>query len=160
MKGVTSVVSLLGAYPSLSAFIFRTKTTPIADSLPSVFEAMRDQGVKRIMALSTANFVVEGDKTDWGWSAYKLIPPAVVPQGCAEMIGIGRQVSEQKDLDWTVFRVPGLDNGEEDLKVAAGLLGPEYKGSKYLSRASMSRWILDELVARKFIRETPELGNY
>lgn len=121
---------------------------------------MKAAGVKRILALSTPNFSSKGDRLDWGWSVYNTIPPATVPQGCAEMKAIGEQVSGQDSLEWTVFRVPMLNNGEEGLKVAAGDIGPGYEGTKALSRASMARWLLEELEERKFIHEMPALGNY
>lgn len=161
MKGVTAVISFLGAYPSLSAFITRTKTTPIADSFPSVFTAMRANGIKRILALSTPNFVSKDDKPSWSYWAYNLVPPFAVPQGSAEMKGIGKQVSSQKDLEWTVFRVPMMNDAEdEELKVAAGSLGEGFLGGLGLSRKSMIKWLLEELVARKFVCEMPALGNY
>ena len=62
LKGVTIVVSFLGAYPSLGAFITRDTSTPIANNLKSVIEAMKRNGVKRIMALSTPSYRVEGEK--------------------------------------------------------------------------------------------------
>ncbi len=89
-----------------------------------------------------------------------MLPPMFVPQGSAEMKGIGMQVAGQDSLDWTVFRVPMLNNGEEGLKVAAGDLGPGFAGTRELSRASMARWLLEELEEGKFIHQMPALGNY
>jgi len=160
MEGCTAVISMLGAYPTLSALVWRTTTTPIADSFPTIFAAMRAQNVKRILALSTPNFESKDDKPDWSWWAQKLMPPIVVPQGCAEMKGIGKQVSGQEDLDWTVFRVPFLNDGGEELRIAAGVLGPENLGTKSLSRKSLAKWLLDELEERKYVHEMPVLGNY
>lgn len=62
LRGVTIVVSFLGAYPSLYAFLARDTSTPIADSLETVIEAMKRNGVKRIMALSTPVFRPEGEQ--------------------------------------------------------------------------------------------------
>jgi len=161
MDGVDTVVSLLGAYASLSAFILRTTPTPIGDAFPGILSAMRAKGAKRILALSTASFSPDpAEKFSIKWSINRLIPKVVVPQGNAEMVAIAKAVSAADDLDWTVFRVPILTEKAADLPVAAGLLGPSYKGTSYLSRASMAVWILEEIEKREWVKKAPMLGNY
>lgn len=76
------------------------------------------------------------------------------------MAAIAKLVAAQDDLDWTVFRVPHLNDGSADLPVWAGLLGPEYKGSLELSRPSQARWLLKEIEERAWIKGAPSLGNY
>ncbi|KAJ6631158.1 hypothetical protein B0H10DRAFT_2427608 [Mycena sp. CBHHK59/15] len=160
MDGVDSVVSFLGAYVSFSAFVFRTKTTPIADSFKVVIAAMKAKGVTRILALSTPSFSPVPETFSLGWSLYGAIPKVAVPQGNAEMVAIAETVAAEHDLDWTIFRVPHLTEEGADLPVWAGLLGPEYKGSKSLSRASMARWVLREIDERAWVKGAPALGNY
>ena len=160
MTSVDTVTSFLGAYPSLSAFLLRTTTTPIADSFPAIFNAMRAKGVKRILALSTPAFYVAPEKLPWSWWFYGFLPPFAVPQGSAEMAAIGKQLAAQEDLDWTVFRVPQLTNGAADLPVAAGLLGEEFKGTKQLSRASMVEWVMKETEKGAWVRGAPVISNY
>ena len=91
---------------------------------------------------------------------FGLMPPLFVPQGNAEMVAIARNVAAQSDLDWTVFRVPHLNNGSADLPLAAGLLGPEYKGTMELSRASLAGWVLEEIEKGEWVKGAPALGNY
>ncbi|KAJ7695498.1 hypothetical protein B0H17DRAFT_1198716 [Mycena rosella] len=161
MDGVDTVVSVLGAYPSLSGFLSRSTSTPIADAFEGIIAAMRATGATRIFALSTQSFSPDPAETlslkVWG---YGLMPKILVPQGNAEMVGIGEAVAAASDLDWTVFRVPHLTDGAADLPVFAGLLGPEYKGSLALSRASLAAWILKEMEERKWVKNAPVLGNY
>jgi hypothetical protein len=160
MTGVDTVVSFLGAPVSLSAFIWRTKTTPIADSFPTVFRAMRAQGAKRILALSTPSYKVSSEEKSWTVWLLGCMPPIFVPQGNAEMVAIARNVAAQSDFDWTVFRVPHLNNGPADLPLAAGLLGPDYRGTMELSRASLARWVMEEIRKGEWIKGAPALGNY
>lgn len=48
---------------SFSNIFWRDRSTPIADSLPHVFKAMRANNVKRIVALSTpASWVLPEDQ--------------------------------------------------------------------------------------------------
>lgn len=87
------------------------------------------------------------------------IPPLIVPQANAEMVAIAEAVAES-DLDYTIFRIPHLTEGSAELPVYAGLLGPDFKGSFNLSRASQARWILKEIEERVWIKRLPMLANY
>ncbi|KAJ7275046.1 hypothetical protein C8J57DRAFT_1313493 [Mycena rebaudengoi] len=115
MEGVDTVVSFLGAYPSLNAFVFRTSTTRRFPGPSHYIKSF----LKR-------------------WSRKETL----------------------KCLDWTIFRVPHLTTDAADLPVWAGLWGPEFKGSTSLSRESMSRWVLQEIEQRKWVKGAPALGNY
>jgi hypothetical protein len=122
---------------------------------------MRTKGARRIFALSTMSFSPDPSETfPLKWSLYQIFPKLVVPQGNAEMVGIGQAVAAAEDLDWTVFRVPHLTDEAADLPVFAGLLGPDFKGSMNLSRASIAVWILKEMEERKWVKKSPVLGNY
>jgi len=160
MSGCTAVISVVGDYPSLVAFFLRTKTTPIADTFPrSIFPAMRANGIKRILALSTPSFVVPGETYSWPWYLFLLMPIALVPQGNAEMVAIAKNVATQTDFDWTVFRIPHLTEGPGDAEVVAGFLGPEFKGTGQLTRASQARWLLRELETGDWIGKAPFIAN-
>jgi len=158
MTGVTSVVSVLGAYMSLGAFVSRDTTTPIAKSFPTVFAAMREKGVKRIIALSTAAYTVPEDRMSWKFYGYSWMPYIMAPQGDAEMKAIAEQLAAQDDLDWTIMRVPMLTDGHASLNVYADVLGPGHVSAQ-VSRASMGRWILRELKEGRWIKKAPEICN-
>lgn len=161
MKGVTTVVSFLGAYVSLYYAITRTTPTPIAGSFPAIFDTMRANDVKRIIVLSTPSAFPQPSEvlsTKW-WLVTSVLPSLAAPQGKAEMKGIAEKTSGQGDFDWTVFRVPHLNNQEEDVEVAAGLIGPDFAGSTELSRKSLVKWVLREIGERKWVKKAPMVGN-
>lgn len=159
-NSVTAVISFLGAYLSLSSVITRPTDTPIGDSFPGIIEAMRESGVRRLMALSTPSYwVSDKDISTWKLSAYSVMPKLFAPQGNAEMVKIAQEVAEADDLDWTIFRIPHLTDGSGDLPVYAGYAGPAHKGGLELSRRSLGRWVLDELIEPKWIHGVPFLGN-
>jgi nucleoside-diphosphate-sugar epimerase len=161
MKGVTTVISFLGAYVSLYHAVTRTTPTPIADSFPAIFDAMRTNGVRRIMVLSTPSaFPQPSEVLSWKWWIItSVLPSVLVPQGKAEMKGIAERTSDQRDFDWTVFRVPHLNDQEEDVEVVAGLIGSDYRGTTELSRKSLVKWVLGEVGERKWVGNAPMLGN-
>lgn len=174
---VDAVVSFVGTYVSLSAFLLRTKTTPIADSFPILFAAMKKTGVKRILALSTPAWLVKDhqgqdikgpvqtERLSWSWWLAMKIPPLIIPQGNKEMEEIARRVSEEGQkggwgLRWTVFRVPHLNAGGADERVSAGIFGHGFVGTRELSRKSMVKWVLNEMEVGEWINKAPALGNY
>lgn len=166
MKGVTSVISFLGAYITLSNFLNRDTSTPIADALPVVFDAMRREGVKRIMALSSIGGFKHPSDAVQGWTPYWLkthiMPKLVVPQGAAEMSAIAKVTVEQSDLDWTVFRVPIMHDGDVEGRAVvqcADHLGPGFTGTIDLSRASLCKWVLGELEEGRWVGRSCVLGN-
>ncbi|RMD43254.1 hypothetical protein DV735_g1842, partial [Chaetothyriales sp. CBS 134920] len=179
---VETVISFLGAYVSLQAFVLRTTTTPIADSFPTIFAAMKKAGVKRILALSTPAWLVrvpehEGvsssaasesrgaEALSWYEWLLSKFPAAFIPQGNREMYEIARRVTEEGEsggwgLQWTVFRVPHLNSGKGDERVSAGYFGHGFVGTMELSRKSLARWALNEIEVGEWINKTPMLGNY
>lgn len=161
-KSVTTVVSFLGAYFSASAIVARPTDTPIADSFPTITQAMKENGVKRLIVLSTPSYwVKEKDVGTWTLSLYGLMPKLFTPQGNAEMVAIAEAVaSHATNLDWTIFRVPHLTDGPVEVPVWAGYAGPNHKGGLNLSRRSLARWVLGEIQEREWIRGVPFLSNY
>jgi hypothetical protein len=100
MQGVTTVISFVGVYISLSHAVLRTKPTPIASAFPVIFSAMRTNGVSRILVLSTpSTFPQTVETLSWKWAFYNAMPPLLVPQGNAEMKGIAEKVSAQSQQD-------------------------------------------------------------
>lgn len=164
---VTTVISFLGAYVSFWYFVTRQTPHPIADAFNStILPTMREVGVRRILALSTPNgfqYAEETKKMTWGAWAHLLIPKVVVPQGNAEMVHIANAVVHagalDKDLEWTVYRVPMLNHGDANAVVSAGELFRDYTGTWDLTRGSLSKWLLTELDERKHVRKAPMVGN-
>lgn len=76
------------------------------------------------------------------------------------MTGVGEFVSSlsvDEGVRWTIFRVGGLTNGAE------GPVKATYPGSGedglYISRRSVARWVLEEVVQGKWVGGTPYVCN-
>ncbi|KAI9036613.1 NAD(P)-binding protein [Aspergillus affinis] len=157
---VTTVVSFLGAYVSASAIVTRNVDTPIADSIPTVIQTMEKNKIKRLLALSTLSYWVEGrDVSNRKLTIYGMMPKLFAPQGNAEMVRIAETVIEKAShLDWTIFRVPHLTDGPAELPVWAGYAGPNHRGGLNLSRKSLARWVLGEITQGEWVKGLPFLG--
>lgn len=164
---VNIVISFLGSYPSLTPLFTRNKSHPIADAFSStILPVMKSSNVSRIIALSTPTgcYSAEEAKTvPWKWWFYMQMPRLLQPQGNAEMAGIADAVikagNKDRDLEWTVFRVPILTNGSQEAGVVAGYLDRNYTASLTLSRGSLVKWVFKEVNEKAWIRGTPMLAN-
>jgi hypothetical protein len=164
---VNIVISFLGSYPSLRPLFSRDTSHPIADAFSSaILPAMKSSNVSRIIALSTPTgcYSAEEAKTvPWKWWFYMQMPRLLQPQGNAEMAGIADAVikagNKDRDLEWTVFRVPILTNGSQEAGVVAGYLDRNYTASLTLSRGSLVKWVFKEVEEKAWIRGTPMLAN-
>ena len=177
---VTTVVSFLGAYLSFKAVFTRDQSHPIADALQSaVLPAVKTYNISRILVLSTPTafcHASESKNMPWKWWFYTWLPRLLAPQGNAEMKGIAEAVvkagtgtgsgdgDQDQDhartrLDWTVFRVPHLTDGDPHAKVIAGNLDQAFAGSTELSRGSLVRWVLEEIEKKNWVRQAPLLAN-
>jgi hypothetical protein len=61
------------------------------------------------------------------------------------------------ELNWTVFRVPALGNGDA-VPVKAGFVGERGLGVK-LERKAMVEWVLAEMEKGEWIGKCPQLSN-
>jgi hypothetical protein len=62
----------------------------------------------------------------------------LIPSANAEMSAMAR-LAVDPSFDYTVFRVPHLNNFEAKQQVWAGPLGSEWKGTRELSRGSLAK---------------------
>jgi hypothetical protein len=79
------------------------------------------------------------------------------------MIAIGETTSStNEEIQWGLFPIGGLTNGEE-ASVDATHLGSGLDKT-WISRSSVARWVLDEAIAGKWIGKSPynksESGGY
>ncbi|WRT66786.1 uncharacterized protein IL334_003749 [Kwoniella shivajii] len=148
MEGVTTVVSFLvakGACMPLYHFLTRSKPTPIADSFHLIKKSMGKHGVKRLLALSTPAHALPNE--EYTWTQYittQILPPVVVPQGSAEMTAID-EICADADFDYTIFRVPHLNESPADARVHAGKYSKDFKGGQELSRGMVAKWVYGEI---------------
>lgn len=76
------------------------------------------------------------------------------------MVSVGEYVSSlsvDEGVQWTLFRVGLLTNGEE-VQVEATHLGSG-QDAMWVSRASVAGWVLDEVIEGKFVGKMPYICN-
>ena len=130
--------------------------TPIARGYSAVLEAMRRQGVKRLIALGTPSIKDEqNDKFSvvyWG-----MVTAVTYGAGSAyrDIVAVGEVIRACEDIDWTIVRVPVLKN-ERNRNVRAGYIGDDGAGAGYtLARLGFAVFVLQELEKGEWIKQAP-----
>ncbi|KAL4789309.1 NAD(P)-binding protein [Aspergillus venezuelensis] len=137
MKGTTVIVSVLG--PSG----MKIKNTPFSAFYKLVFELMREEDVKRIIALST--FSVSHPKDRFNIVTRLLVGMLWLFGNSAwkNLIEVGRTFDEHATgLDWTLFRVGFLkDQGPGE--IVQGYVGDGALGMG-VNRVDVARWVVEQ----------------
>lgn len=77
-----------------------------------------------------------------------------------EMVSVGKAISSLSDTDgirWGLFRIGGLTNKEE-APVNTTYLGSGLDNT-WISRASVARWVLNEVVEGNWVGKMPYICN-
>jgi hypothetical protein len=91
-------------------------------------------------------------------SIHPLFSSIVSPQQSADCHAIATATAAQAYLDRTIFRASLLNDNDADLALWAELLEPIFRGTSYLNRGGLARWVLDEM-ERNWVRKALALGN-
>lgn len=150
LAGADAVLSALG--PTFG----NPSGTPIARGYAAVLEAMRRNGVRRLIALGTAS--IKDEQHD----KYSVVYAAMVAgvsfgAGSAykDIVAVGEVIRACEDIDWTIVRVPVLKN-EKNKEVCAGYIGDGGAGARYtLARLGFAVFVLRELEKGEWIKQAP-----
>jgi putative NADH-flavin reductase len=146
VRGRDAVVSGLGPTPSSAEDVMTTGAT-------HVVQAMAQHGVERLVWLTGAGVVAEGDEPSLFRRAVgvllDLFSPAVYEDSKRAF-----EVIRDSDLAWTVVRVPRLKAGPPE-----GGYRPTFKppGFQAISRADVAEFMIDQLDDDRFVQRAPML---
>lgn len=154
LAGADAVLSALG--PSFG----NPSGTPIARGYSAVLEAMRRQGVKRLIALGTPSIKDEqNDKSSIVYSAMVTIVAFGARSAYLDIVAVGEVIRACEDIDWTIVRVPTLKN-KKNREVRAGYIGDDGAGAGYtLARLGFAVFVLQELEKGEWIKRAPLISS-
>ena len=119
-----------------------------------VLEAMETEDVSRYLTLVGAGVREEGESLSMGdrmmGVALKLLARDVLEDASAHVEDI-----RERDLAWTVLRVPRLTEGDS---IGSYRAGDIRLGFDAIDRADVARCILDCLEEERFVGELPKVG--
>ncbi|KAH8890439.1 NAD(P)-binding protein [Thozetella sp. PMI_491] len=142
---------------------------PYPSYYSTIFKLMRDNGVKRILAMSTVSADVPEDKSQLLISFLVLAVRLLVPAGYRVMRDIAKVFKDEADgLDWTIYRLAFIPGGDDEASwktdrqhtAHAGYVG-DGKFKSWMKRAGLARWLVDcvEGEQTKWIGKLPAVSD-
>ena len=154
-RPVDIVLSTLGPTGPLHA-----SGCPIAKFYEDLIDLMAKQLVKRLLVLCTASYPDPHDK--FSLTTYTIVKTVstLAHTAYADFKKVGEVVTQkgtEKDLLWTVVRVPVLTN--QDLEeVVAGYVGDGTTGN-VLARKGFAAFCIGEIEKKEWIGKAPMISN-
>ncbi|EJF58432.1 NAD(P)-binding protein [Dichomitus squalens LYAD-421 SS1] len=153
MQGVQAVLSVLGPGPS------HPSNTPLAQAYQLIIESMKQQNVKRLIAVGTPSMKDEHDHFSLIMLAMITVVATFVRNAYKDVVAIGQTIraADPEELVWTIARVPIL-NDNEDRSVLAGYVGDGKVGTK-LARQALAAFVLRELEENQWTLKAPAISS-
>jgi putative NADH-flavin reductase len=149
VEGVDAVVSVVGL----------RKSSP-KDSLrrggENIVAAMKRHGVSRVISLTGAGVRFPGDEPKFMDKFIRFLLQKLQPDVLADSTAYVESIT-RTDFQWTIVRGPMLHDGPPGESYRVGYVG-RGPGAR-ASRETVARFIVEELDARKFIREAPMVSD-
>ncbi|KAI9737802.1 MAG: hypothetical protein M1834_009170 [Cirrosporium novae-zelandiae] len=150
-NGADTAASFLGP-------IVGHKGTPIADGYKLLLPLLKKYRVYRGLFLSTVSWRSPDDNWSWysKWRLLVLFVKVINIDAYQEINAMTPIIActSERDLKWTIFRVPILNNNEVEKEVGANFVGSSEEGM-FLSRKGMARWVLKEIDEEKWVGKGP-----
>lgn len=126
-----------------------------APGTANVLNAMRRTGIRRLVALSTLGAGDSRVHLDFFW---KYVMFGLLLRGAMADHEAQEALIRASDTDWTIVRPAAFDDGPEAGHYFHGDLSGKRLSLK-LSRADIARFMLEELIAPRYLHQTPALSG-
>ena len=157
MSGVHAVLSALG--PAVKNGPFHPSDTPLAHAYQLIIETMKEQNVKRLIALGTPSMKDEHDQFSLTMATLVTGIATFAHNAYKDVVAIGQTIraADPGELVWTIARVPLL-NDHEDRSVVAGYVGDGEIGT-HLARPAFAAFVLRELEENQWCLKAPVISS-
>jgi nucleoside-diphosphate-sugar epimerase len=152
VKGSDAVLSALGPtkFP-------HPNDLPITAATESVISAMKQEGVRRLIAVSTGTAPDPGDRFD-----FKIWLPAVLIKLAAsavynDILALASAI-RGSSLDWTMVRSAVLKDRPASVPINVGLYG-RTKHSMTVSREDLARFMFDQAQSPNYVAAAPGISS-
>lgn len=150
VSAADAVISVLGPRGG-------SKGKPITRGMQNIIEAMKKQGVRRLIISSTLSAKDPNDLPDFKAKALVNLVKLTMHAAYEEIVSVADTV-RKSDLDWTIVRLTTLNNNPKSGKVRVGYLGKGEVGLR-ISRADLAEFMLKQVQNTKYLRQAPVISN-
>lgn len=131
---------------------------PITRATEAIISAMREEHVKRLIAISTGTAVDPEDRFDWKIWLPALLIRIAMPNSYRDIIELAKTI-RASDLEWTMTRVGFLKSQPGIHRLNVGLYGLT-KHSLGISREDVARFMFDQISNLEFVRRAPGISAH
>ncbi|KAI0932694.1 hypothetical protein AcW1_000257 [Taiwanofungus camphoratus] len=152
LEGVDAVLSALGPQRSHPA------GNPIAHAYASIIDLLKKRDIKRLILVATPSAKDEHDRFSLNFSIIVGGIKLFVHNAYSDIVAIGETIRAQGgDLEWTLVRVPLLNN-KPTKDVIAGYVG-DGKTKTTLARAGFAAFVVGELEKNEWVKKAPLISS-
>lgn len=145
VRGADAVVSVFGQVKGSSH-------TLQTDGTRTIVDAMREEGVTRIVSLSGGGLPAPQDRPKTADRVIRFLLKRISPQVLDDAVN-HLDVLRDSGVDWTVVRGPRLTDSPATGSYRVGWVGVD--ASTQIGRADLASFIVTQLDDRRFIHELP-----
>jgi putative NADH-flavin reductase len=149
VAGADAVLSVLGPKGN-------TQGQPVTRGTQNILIAMQKLGVRRIVVSATTSASDPQDAPDLRFRLAVGLIKRITPGAYADIVGTAEAI-RASDRDWTIVRVPLLNNGPQTGQVRAGQVDRAL--GMQLSRADFAAFMLAQAQATTYVRQAPAISN-
>ncbi|MBU1054184.1 MAG: NAD(P)H-binding protein [Proteobacteria bacterium] len=150
VEGADTVISLLGP-PG------RVKGCLVAEGMANIVKAMKEKNINRLIATATPSASDPNDSFDLKFSFAVMMIRLLMGDAYVDIVKTAGIIRES-GLNWTIVRLPFLNNKQKTGKVNSGYTG---KGvvNFTLSRNDLVDFILAQVNGKEFMLKAPAISN-
>lgn len=133
------------------------KDLPITRATQAIISAMKQEDVKRLIAVSTGTAADPGDGPDWRIRAPAWLIRLAMPSAYRDIIGLAEAIRASQ-LDWTMVRVAFLKNHPASTRLNVGLYG-HARHAMTVSREEVAAFMFDQISNPEFVHKAPGIST-
>jgi putative NADH-flavin reductase len=151
VEGAEAVISALGIG------MRRHATTVYSLGTVHIIKAMRAEGIRRLLVVSTTSLEVPSPRQLGEWLLAKVLLHRILAKPYADMALMERNV-RWSDLDWTLVRAARLTKGPLTGQYRTSV-NQKLHGCWSISRADVAHYLLTHVADQDIVQATVEIAN-
>jgi len=153
LRGSDAVVSALGPTK-----IPHPGGLPITTATQALMAVMQQEGVRRLVAVSTGTALDPADTFDWKIRLPAQLIRFAMPSAYRDILGLAQAIRGSA-LDWTMVRVALLTDDPAVARLQVGPYGRTQHALR-ISRKDVAAFMLDQLSDTRFLRAAPGISAH
>ena len=148
-RGHDAVVSVIGPTPQ------QPHDHVITDAYKNIFSAMKAEHITRFVGTGTPSYRDPRDRFQFSlWLVVCLIS-VVLPWVYRDVVSYSTLVADEKDIEWSWFRLMLVNDKPKTGKVVHGYSGDGHLSFGFIRRDDLAELMLDEITERRWVRQMP-----